>query len=110
MILLVTLKKEGLSRGSEYEDRFIDARTFHWQSQNRTTTGSPHGKIINESDPNGEVHLFIRAKKLRGSSAAPFIYFGQPKFVSWHGEKPISVTWALEEEVPSHLRRLFGLE
>jgi hypothetical protein len=56
--------------------------------------------------PDKRVHLFVRSEKLRGTTAAPFLYLGQPKFVDWHGEKPITITWDLPEPVPDHLRRM----
>jgi superfamily II DNA or RNA helicase/diadenosine tetraphosphate (Ap4A) HIT family hydrolase/HKD family nuclease len=110
MILLVTLKKGNLAAGNEYEDQFIDSRIFNWQSQNKTTQHSKHGQIINGTDAGYRVRLFVRPSKLRETKAAPFIYCGVLKFSDWEGEKPISVTWRLQEPVPSHLQRVFGIE
>jgi hypothetical protein len=110
MILLVTLEKGNLAAGNEYADHFINSTTFQWQSQNRTTVTSRHGRIINGSLPGYLVHLFVRPSKLRGTGAAPFIYCGSPAFQSWEGEKPITVVWKLPTPVPSHLRRPFNID
>lgn len=109
LILLVTLTKGNLAAGNQYVDRFVDAQTFEWQSQDRTTQDSKHGQIINGSLPGHDVHLFVRSTKLRGAKAAPFTYCGVVAFQKWTGEKPITVTWKLSNPVPDHLRRLFDI-
>ena len=109
LILLVTLTKGNLAAGNQYVDRFVDAQTFEWQSQDRTTQASKHGQIINGSLPGHDVHLFVRSTKLRGAKAAPFTYCGVVAFQKWTGEKPITVTWKLSNPVPDHLRRLFDI-
>jgi superfamily II DNA or RNA helicase/diadenosine tetraphosphate (Ap4A) HIT family hydrolase len=109
MILLVTLKKENLSVGGHYEDGFVDPQTFTWQSQNRTTQQSNHGQIICGNEEGYNIHLYVRAGKLRGKKAAPFTYCGNVSFLSWEGEKPISVEWRLSAPLPDHYHRLFGI-
>ena len=107
--LLVTLKKTNLNAEHRYEDRFIDALRMHWQSQNRTTQASKHGRIISGEEPGYRLHLFVRMEKLRGKTASPFTYCGTVGFESWEGEKPISVNWRLSEAVPHRLHRAFGV-
>jgi hypothetical protein len=46
MILLVTLEKSGQPKEHQYEDRFLSAGTFQWQSQNRTTQRGKVGQAI----------------------------------------------------------------
>jgi len=108
MILLVTLKKDNLSSGNNYEDYFLDPETFHWQSQSQTTLNSKHGKIITDKNNNNKVHLFVRKNKLRGGKASPFLYCGVLHAKSWSNEKPISVVWSLSAHIPSHFYELFG--
>jgi len=48
------------------------------------------------------------SKKLKGD-AAPFVYCGPVSFESWEGEKPITVRWRLNQELPERLRAEFGL-
>jgi hypothetical protein len=109
VFLLVTLKKEDLLADHRYEDRFIDPMRLHWQSQNRTTQASAHGRIISGQSTEHQLHLFVRTEKKRGQKASPFVYCGDVHFESWIGEKPISVTWRLGEALPPRLHRTFGL-
>lgn len=111
VFLLVTLNKSGHISQHRYVDQFVDAATFAWQSQGQTRQDSRAGRIISGAEPGYRIHLFVRAAKLRpNGKAAPFLYCGQVRFVSWEGETPISVTWALSEPLPAHLRRAFGVE
>lgn len=100
LILLTTLKKGSMATGNHYEDRFLSPARFQWQSQSRTTRGSRHGKILSGDHSGHRVHLFVRSEKLRGTTAAPFLYLGEPRFAGWHGEKPITIDWDLPEAVP----------
>lgn len=109
VFLLVTLKKDDLQEAHRYEDRFIDALRFHWQSQNRTTIASTHGRIISGEAPGYSRHLFVRMEKKRGLKASPFVYCGDVQFESWEGEQPIAVTWRLGEPVPARLHRVFQI-
>lgn len=109
VFLLVTLKKDDLQADHRYEDRFLDAARFHWQSQNRTTKESTHGRIISGVAPGFKLHLFVRMEKKRGLKASPFVFCGDVQFESWENEKPITVTWRLQEPVPSRLHRTFDL-
>jgi superfamily II DNA or RNA helicase/HKD family nuclease len=109
LILLTTLKKGGLATGNHYEDRFLSPERMQWQSQTQTQRESQIGRILSGREPGTRVHLFVRSGKLRGSKAAPFLYCGQPQFESWEGEKPITVFWRLQDEVPAHLRPGMGI-
>lgn len=109
VFLLVTLKKDDLQEAHRYEDRFVGAGRFHWQSQNRTTQASTHGQIISGQLPGYTLHLFVRTDKKRGLKAAPFVYCGEVQFESWEGEKPIAVYGRLAEPVPVRLHRTFQI-
>jgi hypothetical protein len=109
LILLTTLNKGDLMAGNHYQDRFLSDRRMQWQSQSRTLQDSSHGRILSGKEIGQRVHLFVRGDKLRNSKAAPFIYCGTPRFVNWHGEKPITITWELPESVPEHLWRMLGV-
>ena len=108
LVLLVTLNKTRSQLGGKYDDRFIDASTFHWQSQTRTTLASSAGQILTGQAP-GKVHLFVREHKLRGGRACPFTYIGQPKCLAHEGEKPISITWGLRNALTPRLCEKFNL-
>lgn len=109
MVLLTTLKKGSLSAGNHYEDRFLSPNRLQWQSQTRTTQASRHGQILSGQRPGHRVHLFVRSEKLRGKTAAPFLYLGVPRFAGWHGEAPITIDWDLPQPVPRHFRKMLGV-
>jgi superfamily II DNA or RNA helicase/HKD family nuclease len=103
--LFVTLDKAEHAENFQYKDHFLSADSFQWQSQNRTTQESDGGRSIRDHRSRGiTVHLFVRAKaKTASGSGAPFYYCGPLEYVSWSGEKPITVVWKLTVSVPSPL-------
>jgi hypothetical protein len=110
LFLLVTLRKDGMSSEHAYEDRFLAPDRFQWQSQNQTAQNSKHGQMISgHVERKIQVHLLVRITKKIGSKAAPFFYCGEVDFLSWHGEKPITVEWRLRDVVPVGLREMFGV-
>ncbi|MCA9087252.1 MAG: DUF3427 domain-containing protein [Planctomycetaceae bacterium] len=104
VFLLVTLEKGSLNKDHRYEDHFLSAEFFQWQSQNRTTQNSKPGHLIRNHQKEGkDIHLFVRRHKLLDGKAAPFVNCGLVTFESWEGERPISVKWRLREPVPETL-------
>lgn len=105
LLLFVTLEKKDKPENQRYEDEFVSTSEFHWQSQNKNTRASRIGQMIAQAGtPRERVHLFVRARaKNRGGRAEPFIYCGELSFLSWDGDRPISVRWRLSEPVPQHL-------
>jgi superfamily II DNA or RNA helicase len=104
--LLVTLDKSAAAVEHKYQDRFVSASEFDWQSQNRTSQKNKDGTSIRDHGILGiEVLLFVRThSKTKQNKASPFFYCGTIDFQHWHGEKPITVRWKLREEVPARLR------
>jgi superfamily II DNA or RNA helicase/HKD family nuclease len=103
--LLVTLDKSTAAEEHKYEDRFLSASEFQWQSQNQTRRESKAGETICDHKKLGiEVLLFIRQRsKTDKGKASPFFYCGSVDFVDWSGDKPITVKWRLREEVPARM-------
>ncbi len=90
-----------------YEDRFLSPGTFQWQSQNKTPQKGKVGQAIRDHRKQGiQVHLFVRKTSKIDQRAAPFTYCGELDFVSWQGEKPITVVWRLREELSKSLANL----
>jgi len=111
MFLFVTLDKSEHADAFKYQDHFLSADIFQWQSQNRTTQASETGKAIAEHKARGiAVHLFVRARgKTPSGQGAPFYYCGPIDFISWSGDKPITVRWRLASPVPAPLRLEMGI-
>ena len=109
--LFVTLDKTDQTEAFKYKDHFLSVNEFQWQSQNRTAQGSDAGRSIQGHQGKGiTVHVFVRARaKTLDGRGAPFYYCGPVEFVSWTGEKPITVTWKLATPVPAPLWKELGV-
>jgi superfamily II DNA or RNA helicase len=103
--LFVTLDKTTQAEAFQFKDHFISPNQFQWQSQNQTARDSKAGQSIQAHKERAiEVHLFIRAKpKTADGRGAPFYYCGPVEFLSWSGDKPITVMWRLTCAVPQAL-------
>ncbi len=96
-VLLVTLNKQGKASDHQYHDYFIDNAHFHWQSQNSTSPDNKRGREIIEHEKLGSrVYLFVRENKLSNGKAAPFTFYGEVRYQSYEGEKPMSVVWEVK--------------
>ena len=60
------------------------------------------GRLLDAIGPD----RFTRLYDALTGKAAPFLYLGQPRFSSWHGEKPITIEWDLTKPVPEHFRKM----
>jgi hypothetical protein len=109
VFLLVTLDKSEHQEEHRYDDGFLDRGRLRWQSQNRTTQSSRHGKIISQHAKGFDIHLFVRRTKKLNGKTAPFRYCGDVDFVSWHGEQPITVEWQLRTPLPTAIAQEFKL-
>jgi hypothetical protein len=97
-VLFVTLNKQGKAADHRYVDHWIDATTFHWQSQNSTTPGRAKGSALIDHEKLGlSLHLFVRERKLQDGKGAPFTYQGRVQYVKHTGEAPMSVILRLIE-------------
>lgn len=92
-VLLVTLNKQGKAQAHRYHDHWIDAHTFHWQTQNSTTPSSKRGQEIIHHQAKGiSLHLFVREhSKAAGGKAMPFVYKGRATVMKWEGAGPMGV-------------------
>ena len=109
--LLVTLDKSAQAEAFKYQDHFVSPSTFQWQSQNQTARDGKAGESIRDHQKLGiDVHLFVRATgKTAAGRGAPFYYLGCIDFVSWEGDRPITVQWRLRAAVPPLLWKELGI-
>ncbi|WP_375090091.1 DUF3427 domain-containing protein [Peribacillus sp. RS7] len=97
-------KEEDIKESINYHDEFINERIFQWQTPNSTAPSSERGKnIVFNQDRGIHLHLFIRKYKEIDGKTEPYIYIGKGNTVDYEGEKPITVTMELENEVPASL-------
>jgi len=104
-VFFVTLRKsdKSFSATTMYHDYAISSREFHWESQSTTSISSPTGqRYINHAERGSRVLLFAR----EAPEQRDFLYLGPAQYVRHAGDRPISITWRLEWELPP----LFFLE
>jgi superfamily II DNA or RNA helicase len=106
-LLLVTLEKtEGdYSPETMYRDYAISRDLFHWETQNRTSVDSEVGRRYLGQLTNGvRVLLAVRpAKKDPWGSTAPYTLLGPAHYVQHRGDRPIAITWRLDNPIPADL-------
>lgn len=100
-IFLITLNKEESHFGESisYEDYPINENLFNWQTQNDVAEGSEVLERYIKSD--GKVSLFVRINRKENVSASSYMYFGEARYVSHEGSKPVSVVWNLVNKIPA---------
>ena len=105
-ILFVTLdKSEGFEERVQYKDYAISPELFHWQSQNRAGPNNQSGQRYTESVTNGwQFQLFVREDR-----RAAYVAVGPVQLVSHEGDRPISMTWRLEQPLTVELFRKFSV-
>ena len=78
--------------------------------ESRNTESDSGRSIIAHKELGITVHLFVRAKpKMADGRGAPFYYCGPVEFLSWSGDKPITVVWRLSAAVPGPLWEELGM-
>jgi len=98
-IFFVTLRKsvKQFSATTMYRDYAISPSEFHWESQSTTSIGSKTGQhYINHTKSGTRVLLFARET----SESRDFLYLGPAHYVRHSGDRPISITWRLDWELP----------
>lgn len=107
--LLVTLQKNDkeFSPQTMYRDYALTPRLFHWESQNRTSADSPTGRRYQNHEREGShVLLFTRVRKENENRhPEPYVFHGTVRYVEHRGERPMAITWKLDEEMPADLFR-----
>ncbi|GAC1444459.1 MAG: DEAD/DEAH box helicase [Chloroflexota bacterium] len=104
-VFFITLRKsdKNFSATTMYHDYAISSRDFHWESQSTTSIGSSTGqRYIHHAERGSRVLLFAREVP----EQRDFLYLGPAQYVRHSGDRPISITWRLDWELPP----LFFLE
>lgn len=97
-LLFVTINKsdKDFSPSTQYDDYFISANRFHWQSQN-TMAHDNAGRRYCEN--NGRrFMLFVREEKTDGfGNTCPYYCMGFINYLSSYGNRPMNIEWQLEK-------------
>lgn len=105
-LLFVTLNKSNkdYSPTTMYNDYSINEWLFHWQSQSTTTELSRTGqRYIHHKEQGSRVLLFVREFKNDRitNGAEAYTYLGTANYVKHEGEKPMNITWKLDNPIPA---------
>ncbi len=107
-VFMVTLNKsdKDYSPTTMYEDYSINEELFHWQSQNATSDTSGTGKrYINHRKMGTKVLLFVREFKKDELGTSPYTFLGTASYTKHTGNKPMSITWKLDNVIPAKYLR-----
>ncbi|MCL7748772.1 DEAD/DEAH box helicase [Halalkalibacter alkaliphilus] len=97
-------KEEDIKESINYKDKFIDQNFFQWQTPNSTKQDSDRGRNIILNQERGiNLHLFVRKYREIDGKVEPYIYIGKGNTVEYKGDKPITVKFELETEVPANV-------
>lgn len=105
-VFFITLNKsdKDYSPTTMYQDYSINEELFHWQSQSTTSEKSSTGqRYIHHKKLGSRVLLFVREFKddsITGT-AAGYTYLGTASYVKHIGEKPMNITWKLDDPIPA---------
>ncbi|MFW5846067.1 MAG: DUF3427 domain-containing protein [Planctomycetota bacterium] len=106
-IHLVTFQKDDsdFSPTTRYRDYPISRTLLHWESQSNTTQASTTGQNYLHFENRGYTILFFaRLTKRVDGETAPFLFLGQARALkSYHGNRPIAMTWELAHPMPAEL-------
>jgi hypothetical protein len=100
-LLFVTLDKSGkdFSPTTRYRDYAISPELFHWESQSTASVTRPSGRRYIESVANGwSFYLFVRT-----DPDSAFCFLGVIRYESHTGDRPIAITWSLQQPMPGGL-------
>lgn len=106
-LLAFTLDKSGggFSPTTRYQDYAISPSLVHWQSQSVTRADSETGRRYREHARRGSsIMLFARLDQ----DERAFWVLGPARYVSHEGERPMSIRWQLEHDLPGDLFARFA--
>lgn len=104
-LFFITLNKseKDFSPSTMYHNYAISNNRFHWESQSQTRESSPTGKrYINHKAIGSRVALFVRQTRRDSfGNTAPYLCAGLANYMSHVGERPMAITWQLQEGLPA---------
>lgn len=106
-VLAFTLNKsEGnFSPTTMYRDYAISRELIHWESQSNTRASSPTGlRYCSHVADGTRIMLFAR----ENTDERAFWFLGPATYVSHESERPMGITWKLDEPLPGDLYSLFA--
>lgn len=108
-LLLVTLEKSASTKEHlKYRDFTLHATRFHWQSKARTRRDTVEGQRLLQPWAQACTSLLLVRERSddRPGVTMPFRYLGPVDPDGDHGERPITIEWALRHPMPPDLVRV----
>lgn len=106
-LFFVTLDKSGgdFSPTTSYRDYVMSPELFHWETQGTASRENSAGKRYLGSPSNGwRFFLFVQLNK-----EEPYTFLGEIVFREAKGDRPIGITWELEQPLPADLFERFAV-
>jgi hypothetical protein len=95
----------GFSPTTRYRDYAISRELVHWESQSRTRADSETGlRYQNHASTGSFVMLFAR----QHVDQRAFHFLGPATYVTHESERPMAITWRLDEPLPGDLFAAFA--
>jgi len=104
-LFFVTLEKseKHYTPTTLYKDYPISPTLFHWETQSSCHPGTPTGRRYTEISRDSEHRalLFVRrTRKDDRGETSPYLFLGRCFYVSHKDERPMAITWELENALP----------
>ena len=105
-LLWVTLNKSDrdFSPSTQYEDYAINEALFNWQSQNSASHQNAGRRYVEQKTNGRKFLLFVRENKVDAYGfTSPYYCLGLVDYVKSHGDKPMTITWAMQHQIPGFI-------
>ena len=105
-LLWVTLNKsdKDFSPSTQYEDYAINEALFNWQSQNSASHQNSGRRYVEQRTNGRKFLLFVREHKVdEYGFTSPYYCLGLVDYVKSHGDKPMTITWAMQNHIPGFI-------
>ncbi len=105
-LLWVTLNKsdKDFSPSTQYEDYAINESLFNWQSQNSASHQNAGRRYVEQKSNKRKFLLFVREHKVdEYGFTSPYYCLGLVNYVKSHGDKPMTITWAMQNHIPGFI-------
>jgi superfamily II DNA or RNA helicase len=90
---------------TRYRDYAISPELIHWETQSSTSVSSPTGqRYLNHVAEGTTILLFARVR----ADERAFWFLGPATYVRHEGDRPIAITWRLDERLPADLFTAFA--
>ncbi len=105
-LLFITLDKsaKSFSPTTRYRDYAISPDLFHWETQSVASVNSESGRRYIQSPGNGWRFFLC----VRTDPDAPFAFCGPATYQSHEGDRPIAITWRLQQALPAALYQRYA--